>query len=266
MYNGYDFVYDGKSSISENVKMLYTEADPFEFTKSIPDKDVNLFTTSRSGRWNISGVSTPEPLSFQMQIMMYSDDIDLYANGNPLIKRNRISGITHWLFDNTQFKRLQILTEDMKDMYFMAIFKDVEYFEAGGDVCGFRATVLCDNIGAYEDKSLKRVCNGETKMSLQCLHDGIYEITPTYEITLNTGAVDIIVNDTIIKLKSLAAGSTVTIDTETLIAKSSENENLYVGDRFNLTFPTLHYGKNTIVVNGDCVLKVKYTLVREVGC
>ncbi len=69
-----------------------------------------------------------------------------------------------------------------------------------------------------------------------------------------------------IELKSLAAESTVTIDAETLIAKSSENENLYVGDRFNLVFPTLHYGKNTIVVNGDCVLKVKYTLVREVGC
>lgn len=266
MFNGYDFVYNGKSSISENVKMLYTDVNVFDYFKSIPDRNVNLFTASRSGKWTISGTKHEEPLSFQISIMIHSDDQDFYLENNAVIKRNTISRITHWLFDSTDFKRFQIISDEMKDLYFMAIFKDVEYFEAGGDVCGFRATVLCDNIGAYEDKSLKRVCSGETKIPLQCLHDGIYEITPTYEITLNTGAVDITVNDTIIKLKSLAAESTVTIDTETLIAKSSEGENLYVGDRFNLTFPTLHYGKNTIIVNGDCVLKVKYTLVREVGC
>lgn len=266
MYNGYDFVYDGKSSISENIKMLYTEANPFEFTKSIPDKEINIFTTSRSGHWDISGIVTPEPLSFQMQIMIHSDDQDFYANGNPLIKRNHISRISHWLFDNTQFKKLQILTDDMRDVYFMAIFKDVEYFEAGGDVCGFRATVLTDNIGAYEDKTIKKSCSGSTRIALQCLHDGIYEITPKYKITLLSTAVDIEVNGRNIKLQSLTPGSTITIDTETLNAKSSEGENLYVGDRFNLGFPTMRYGKNEIIVTGDCELEINYSLIREVGC
>ena len=61
MFNGYDFVYDGKSSISENIKMLYTESNPFEFTKSIPDKEISLFHTNQSGKWEISVSSTLNP-------------------------------------------------------------------------------------------------------------------------------------------------------------------------------------------------------------
>lgn len=489
MYNAYDFIYDGKSSISENIKMLYTEPNPFEFTKSIPDKEINTFHTNQSSKWHISGITIPEPLSFQMQIMMYSDDIDLYADGNPLIQRNRISRISHWLFDQTQFKKLQILTDDMRDMYFMAIFKDVEYFEAGGDVCGFRATVLCDTIGAYEEKKISKSCTGNTTFSIQCLHDGIYEIFPTYKIKSNTTSsrdivyardnyghewkyygydtvnttnryimltknikitgydklvdiahdyrrysmrkmkvtavdgntitvvddkgnrkqyegsgvkvndvhdylvryddgqspdnylievqaddttqfyfinctvaevkdgtvkigngghywyykgtaevgtvqryiiakstkasdrnyndevtgilaesaaiyikdgnymcgdkvlgevandtalyflpmtvtqsiknatdVTVSVNNNPIKLQSITAGSTVTIDTEKLIAKSDQHDNLYVGNRFNNGFPPLVYGKNTIEVNGSCQLDIEYKLIREVGC
>lgn len=266
MYNGYDFVYNGKSSISENVKMLYTEAEPFEFTKSIPDKEINLFKTNQSSKWNISGITIPEPLSFQMQIMVYSDDQDFYNNENPVIKRNLISRISHWLFDSTEFKKLQILTDDMKDLYFMAIFKDVEYFEAGGDVCGFRATVLCDSIGAYEDKVIKKTCTGETRIVFQCLQDGIYEIKPKYTIKANQANLTLTINNEELILKNVAVGSTITIDTETMIVKSDANENLFVGDKFNKAFPALVYGKNYITVEGNCELRVDYSLIREVGC
>jgi phage-related protein len=267
MFNGYDFIYDGKSSISENVKMLYTESNPFEFTKSIPDKEISLIHTAQSGRWHITGISTPEPLSFQMQIMMYSDDVDLYANGNPVIKRNHISRISHWLFDNTEFKKLQILTDDMRDLYFMAIFKDVEYFEAGGDVCGFRATVLCDTIGAYEERVITKTCSDRTEFVEQCLHDGIYEIQPVYTIGIkDSEPITIGVNGQKIILQNLTVGSEVVIDAETLITTSSAYDNLYVEDRFNKCFPILKWGKNSFVVQGNCSLKIKYKTRREVGC
>lgn len=266
MFNGYDFIYDGKSSISENIKILYTESNPFEFTKSIPDKEISMIHTNQSSKWSITGISTPEPLSFQMQIMMYSDDVDLYANGNPIIKRNQISRISHWLFDNTTFKKLQILTDDLRDLYFMAIFTDVEYFEAGGDVCGFRATILCDTIGAYEDKVITKNCTGSTRFVLQCQQDGIYEINPIYIIDMLEDHVTITVNTEDIILQSVSVGSTITIDTEKLMTKSSEHENLYVGNKFNKGFPTLKWGKNVIVVDGKCKLTIKYRLIREVGC
>lgn len=266
MFNGYDFVFDGKSSISENVKMLYTDVDVFEYYKGIPEKEISLFTTSRTSKWEVSGIKHEEPLSFPISIMIHSDDQDFYLENRAMIKRNTISRITHWLFDSTNFKRFQIISEEMKDLYFMAIFKDVEYFEAGGDVCGFRATVLCDTIGAYEDKAIYKSCSGITTLGLQCLHDGIYEVTPTYKIKLTGTAVSITVNDKTMQFKSLTEGSTITVDTETLIVTSDANDNLYVGDRFNLIFPTFHYGKNTITVDGDCELEIDYKLIREVGC
>lgn len=266
MFNGYDFIYDGKSSISENVKILSTESNTFEFCKSIPDKEISMFKTNQSNKWEISGVTTTEPLSFQIQIMMYNDDEDLYANGNPLIDRNRLSRICHWLFDNRQFKKLQILTDDLRDFYFMAIFNEVEYFEAGGDVCGFRATVLCDTDGAYEEKSLVKQVTGSSTFSLQILQDGIHEVQPIYSIELSGNAATITVNGESIILKSLTSGSTITIDTGKLIAKSSEGDNLYIQDRFNKCFPRFVWGKNTISVSGNCKLRINYKMVREVGC
>lgn len=266
MFNGYDFVYNGKSSISENVKMLYTESNPFEFTKSIPDREYNIFKTNQSGRWRIAGVTTSDPLSFQMQIMIYSDDEDLYAHGNPVLERNRISRISHWLFDQTEFKKLQILTDDMRDLYFMAVFKEIEYFEAGGDVCGFRVTVLCDACGAYEEKTIVKNSSGSLTFNFQVLQDGIYEVQPKYIIDLGGTGVTINVNGENIVLQSLTSGSTITIDTETLIATSSEGDNLYTGDRFNKAFPTLIWGKNIVSITGNCKLTLNYKMLRQVGC
>ena len=232
MFNGYDFVYDGKSSISENVKILYTDSNPFEFTKSIPNREYNTFKTNQSGRWRISGVTTPEPLSFPIQIMVYSDDIDLYTDNKYVIDRNRISRISHWLFDSVNYKKLQIFTDDLRDLYFMVIFTDVEYFTAGGDVCGFRATIQCDTAGAYEEKIVKKTSSGSLTFNLQ----------------------------------NLTQGSRITIDSETLIATSSEGDNLYTGDRFNKCFPVLTYGKNIVSVTGGCTLELNYRMLREVGC
>lgn len=266
MFNAFDFIYDGKSSISENVKMLYVENSVFEFVKSIPDKEISMFKTKQSSKWNIIGVDHTEPLSFEMQIMIYSDDVDLYADGNPLIKRNHLSRISHWLFDHTEFKKLQIMTDEMKDSYFMAIFQNVDYFEAGGDVCGFKVTVLCDTIGAYEEKTIKKNCSGNTSFAIQCPNDGIYEIHPKYTIELTDGAADITVNGKLLQLKSLTPGSTITIDTETLITESSVGDNLYVEGRYNKAFPVLTYGKNNIQVDGNCVVSINYKLIKEVGC
>lgn len=266
MFNGYDFIYDGKSSISENVKMLYTDVDVFSSVKSIPDKEISLFKSNQSSQWNISGITMPEPLSFEIEIIMHSDDIDLYANGSPVLERNRMSKIRHWLFDKTNFKKLQILTDDMRDFYFMAIFKDIEDIEAGGDVYGFRATVLCDTYGAYEEKTITKTSNGSLTFALQCLQDGIFEVAPVYKIDMIDGNVKIRVNDEDMIFNALTPGSTVTIDTEKIIAKSSEGDNLFTGNRFNRVYPNLVWGKNVISVEGKCKLSINYKLIREVGC
>lgn len=266
MFNGYDFIYNGKSSISENVKILSTENNTFEFVKSVPDKEFNMFKTNQSGKWRMAGVTTPEPLSFPMQIMIYSDDNDLYADGGPVLERNRISNIAHWLFDTTDFKKFQILSDDLRDLYFMTVFKDIEYFEAGGDVCGFKVTAVCDTIGAYEEKTVKKTSSGSLTFNLQILQDGIYEVQPKFIIDLAESGATINVNGEELILQSLTPGSRITIDSDTLIATSSEGDNLYVENRFNKVFPNFVWGRNTISVTGRCTLTINYKMIREVGC
>lgn len=267
MFNGYDFVYDGKSSISENLKLLNTDGEAFKFEIGIPQKNINLYHSNQSSRWHIGGVTMDEPLSFPIQIMLHGDGEDEYDKLNPILERNRLSRITHWLFDNTQFKKLQILTDDMRDLYFMAVFKDaVELFEDGGEVRGFRATVLCDTYGAYEEKTITKTSNGSLTFALQCLQDGIFEVAPVYKIDMIDGNVKIRVNDEDMIFNALTPGSTVTIDTEKIIAKSSEGDNLFTGNRFNRVYPNLVWGKNVISIEGNCKLSINYKLIREVGC
>lgn len=266
MFSGYDFVYDGKSSISENVKLLYTDGNAFEDVKGIPDREITTFHTNQSSKWNITGVKIDSPLEFSVQIMLHGEGEEEYKKINPTLARNQTSRITHWLFDNVQFKKLQILTEDMRDLYFMAVFKDIEYCLSGGEIIGFKATVLCDTIGAYEEKSITKSCSGTTKFTIQCQQSSIYEIKPIYEIEVLSNEFSIKVNFEEMKFKNLTIGSKVTIDADTLITKSSANENLYVGDKFNKVFPVMLWGNNNITVTGKCKLKINYKMIREVGC
>lgn len=266
MFNGYDFVFDGKSSISENIKLLYTDNSSFEDVQGIPEKNYSLFKTNQNSKWNISGVNHEEPLKFDIQIMLHGEGEDEYKRINPIMPRNQISRISHWLFDNVGFKKLQILNDDMRDLYFMCVFQSPEYLLNGGEIIGFKATVLCDTVGAYEEKTIIKTSSGNMQFSIQCQQDGIYEVSPVYTIQMLDSDVKITVNTDEIILKSLTVGSTVTIDTERLITNSSENDNLYVGDRFNKCFPNFKWGKNIIAIEGKCKLTIKYKMIREVGC
>lgn len=266
MFNAYDFIYNGKSSISENVKLLYTDGNVFESLTGIPSKEISIYKSNQSSKWNIAGTSVSEPLSFEIEIHIYSDDIDFYENGSPVLERNRISKIAHWLFDNTKFQKLQILNDGLKDLYFMAIFKDVEYVQAGGDVNGFKATVLCDTNGAWEEKTITKAINDKATIALQVLQDGFYEVEPVYTIDMIDTSVTINVNGEDLVLNNVAAGSKITIDTARLIAKSSIGENLFVENKYNRCFPRFVYGRNVITVTGKCKLTINYKMVREVGC
>lgn len=275
MFSGYDFIYDGKSSISENLKLLYVDSNAFESVKGIPDRTINTYHANRSSKWRISGVTIDEPLSFPIQILLHGDGEDEYEKINPVAKRNRLSRITHWLFDTTGYKKFQILTDDLRDLYFMAILKDVEYLTNGGEVYGFSATVLCDTIGAWEEKTItKRFTGTPTDVKnfyIQVLQDGIYEVAPTYIIKVDkANTFDLAINNSDgFILRHLVEGSTITIDTERLIATSDvPDDNLYVGDKFDRGFPRLKYGKNTfgISVDGTVTFTIKYKSIREVGC
>lgn len=266
MFNGYDFVYDGKSSISENLKLFNIDGSAFNFVDSIPNRDINLYHSQRNGRWQTAGSTIEEPLQFDIEFHLHGEDSDSYEVTNPTLERNRLSKAAHWLFDQTDFKKFQILSDEMANMYFMVIFKDVKYFEDAGNVRGFKCTAVCDTVGAWEEKTVKKTVGSTSTFTLQVLQNGFYEVSPVFTIDLSGTSVTVNVNGEEIAFTNMTPGTRITVDCEKLIATSSEGEELYESGRFNKVFPTLLYGMNTISVTGSCTFKMIYKMIREVGC
>jgi phage-related protein len=151
-------------------------------------------------------------------------------------------------------------------MYFMTIFKDVKYFEDAGNVRGFRCTAVCDTVGAWEEKTIKKTVGSSSTFTIQVLQDGIYEVMPVFTIDLSGTSVTVNVNGDEMSFTNMTSGTRITVDCEKLIAISSEGEELYATGRFNKVFPTLVYGTNTVSVTGSCNFKMTYRMIREVGC
>lgn len=263
MIKASDFVYDGKSSMSEMLKI--STIDGWDDNNDFAEKTYNLFKSGKSSKWNIAGIDYENPLEFPIKITFQDDDEEKYYKRNPVIAQNRLSQITHWLFNQTGFKRLQIMNEELRDMYFMAVFKDAKTIKNGTEIIGFEATVMCDSIGAYITKTIHKSIATSLSFSLQCLQDGLFEITPKYILTPTFANLNVLVNNESMIFQNVTPDSIITIDTETLIATSSVGDNLFVNNLFNKKYPYLRNGNNNIVITGACDFSMEYTMLREVS-
>lgn len=257
MFQAYDFIYDGKSSASESLKLLFFDGAGFSEGLGIPQKDINLYKTPQASKWRINSVAIDKPLTFEIEIHVHKK--------HDVIPRNIVNKINSWLFDHTKFKKLQIINSTMQGLYFMAVFESPTYIYRNGEIIGYKATVVTDNVGAYRDKTVTKQCSGETEFNIKCVHDGIYDIKPQITIQLTNDATDIAVriNNEKIILSDLIANSVFKIDVERLMVDYIENP--YINNRYNMSFPILINGVNTVSVEGDCVLTIKYSEVHEVG-
>lgn len=262
MFRGYDFIYDGISSSSKNVKLLYVDEDSYNTSQGIPAKEYNLIKGFHSNNWKISGITIDNPLEFSLNIVIHDE---MYHNApNQKIKRNLITSISNWLFNKTTFKKLQIIQDGMEDYYYMAIFQSPEYIYFEGEIIGFKATVTCDTFGAYQDKTIIKTCTNTLSFKEYCTHDGEYEITPKFKIESNSSEFSVSINGKEMKFKNMSTPCTVDVDSKTFIIKT-DFDDVFNGDKFNLTYPLMKDGVNNIVINGDCKVTIKYSQIREVG-
>ena len=258
MFKAYDFVYDNISSLSQNVKLLYLDNVGFSSSIGSSEKEYRMIKGYNSSRWKMNGVTMANPFSFEVQILFHN------KVKSSFIKRNQVHIINKWLFNKTNFKRLQIIQEGLENLYFMAVFKTPEILYSNGEIIGYKTTVLCDNTGAYEDRRLEKNCFNQMSFKEICSHDGVFEIFPTYKIQANSSEFSIQINDVEMSFQNISIGSNITIDTQTLIVKS-DTDNLFVGGKFNLVFPTMVDGENEFKLSGNIKLIVEYSLIKEVG-
>lgn len=259
MFKAFDFIYDGTNSSAYNLKLLRIEDnDGYTTGTGVPTKSFTMVKTNLSTRKYIVGLSVDDTISFKIQILIDRDE------GNPVpIPRNCVSVIRNWLFNQTNFKKLQIIQEDLDNCYFNAVFTEVTDLMLEGEIIGFETTVVTDNTGMYKKERFKK--NVSTKLSFPVLitTSSIYTIKPKLTITFIDSNVSISINNRKSIFTYMYPNTTITIDSETLILNGGEND-LYNGN-FNYVFPELDNGKNLIEINGSCSVTFEYDSIIEVG-
>lgn len=272
MIRGSEFIYDGKAGISENLRILSVDGGAIDFTTGTPTREPVLYKGNDSSTWEICGEKIERPLEFDIEFLCINDEEEEYEKRNPYIEDNRVPIINHWLFNQVKFKKFQIKTDELRDCYFMSVFTNPTPLRDGGRIIGWKCHCICNCTGCYEEKKITRVIDGSDDFQINILNDGIWEVSPTYEILVNDSYVTIDIRDdrdtstsNALVLDNAQRESTITIDTQKLAATSSVGQELYRSGVFNKKFPKLKWGKNYIIVYGFCTITIKYSVIKEVG-
>lgn len=203
-----------------------------------------------------------EPLAFEAEIV--SDRV---------LSDEEVGEIYDWLFHETAFRRLEILSDEHESTYLNCVFHAVEEMQGGvngkyGPV-GFRATILCDAPWGWEDG--EAVYEAPQLGAQMTFHNpSAYKGYLYPEVTIQTGSQggDLLLQNITdgnrqTKFTGIsAAPHTLTLLPETLEVRSSlSTEPVY--DAFNKNFFRLLPGLNRFSVTGDVQkLTLQYRIAR----
>lgn len=259
MFKATDFVYDGVASSAYNLKLLrINETDGYTTGTGVPKKSFVMVKNNRSAEKQIVGFSIDDTQTFKVQILVDRDE------GNPTpIPRNQVKPIRNWLFNKTNFKKMYFLQPDLRDYYYMVVFTDVEDLYLEGEIIGFEATLVTNNTGMYKTKRVSKKCTGYTTFSIINDTSSLFPTYPKIKMTMHTAYLNLNINGRETSFINIIPESEITIDSKSLIIEAGLNE-LFDGN-FNLVYPELKPGKNTIIVTGDVDITFELDEIEEVG-
>lgn len=134
MFHGSAFIYDQTTSEMFDLRIFNLEFSGTGESQAIGTTTLIqkwLPNKKRPYHFNTSNVT---PLTFEMTIGSY----------NPLTATDR-SRMGRWLLGKTQYKKLQIVSDDMLDSYFNVIFTDGGNFYSGNIAQGIKLFATCDS-------------------------------------------------------------------------------------------------------------------------
>jgi len=258
-FHGQNFIFD--SVPSENYGIVITSGSD---NSQEPVADINP-TTARIYRRNKSflyGV-TPDPtLQFSINLNSITGEIDSVSFGL----------ISEWLFGQQTYKKLQILQDDMSDVYFNCFFLKPEIVRYGNIITGLRASVTCDSPFAYTFPRTSTYTYATEPNESQILFDNLshdsYYLFPKVSFTMTSSGGDVTLETVeegrTFTFEGLAANETITVDNDLQIITSSLG--LLRLSKFNKNFLRFIKGRNTIKVTGDITnLSFEYSFARKIG-
>lgn len=253
------FVFDGIPSERMGLYLFNTDSKESEISGGA---NLTLHTdkTNRSYKHNLLGVSEDKPLEFTLS----------FGSFDPLTRYD-ISSIQKWLFGHREYKKLQIVQEDMMNVYYNCILNNPKIITAGNIPYMFECTVTCDSPFAWEkEKVYEYTLNGaETVIvhnNMSDINDYTYPIIE-FDSKLSQNTVSLMNlsnNNRETKIQGLMLNEKITLDNEKQIISSSSD--LSRLGNFNKNWFELVKGENRIQVTGKIgTLTIKYANARRIG-
>lgn len=260
-YTGYNFVFDGVPSEKYDVFLCRKENNAGNRTDDI-GSNIKYHTAKTSG------------MDYNYMVgMEYEDTYEFpltFGSEHPKDEFD-ISVLSKWLIGHKEYKRLQILQDDLGFIYFNCYIKKFKVTTFGNLPFAFECTVVCDRGWALEKE---RTYNYNITQNPQTIiHNNISHknslTAPKIIITSNKANGEVSIknvtnNNWETCLTGLLKDEVITMDSDTEIIESSSG--LLTLGRFNKHYFELVPNQNKIIVTGDISnLKIIYSNARVVG-
>lgn len=223
---------------------------------SVTSNGINFNTTtdiSGNGfKQLLLGVKYDTPMTFVLD--MFSVDT---------IDNMTLSKIQNWLCGRNGYKKLNIIQEDLSNVYFNCMMSSPKITYIGNNARMISVTVTCDSAFAYEIEK-ESVFTASTWSFNNVSDHWDYLMPKVVEIVCRSGDVKItnITDGRETIIKGRKSGEVITMCEETGIVKSSDG--LRMMDSFNKNFIRFIPNTNEFVMQNVSSLKIKYEFLRKV--
>lgn len=255
-YNALNFIFDGVPSeryglflcsVNETGKQTYDGGSNIKIhTSKTPLMDYNY----------LMGAEYEDTFEFKMT----------FGCSTPKDKFD-ISLINNWLIGHSQYKKLQILQDDMTNVYYNCILNDYKVVTFGNCAYAFECTVICDRPWALGNIKTYTYGLGNVNHN-NGSHTNRITLPKLTFTTIRPNASLSIVNlsngNWETKFTGLSANETIVVDNQLQIITSSLG--LRRLGNFNKHWLELLPKMNKLSITGDVEnIKIEYSEIRKVG-
>lgn len=259
------FIFDGKSSMDYNMK-IYNVDDMPQDEMLVAEREYTKVKAPRGSKYRIIDCQESDVLTFSIKFL--KEDFSI-------IDDFKLPEIVRWLFNQKDYKKLQIVSNDMINLYYNCILTNVQKISVAGQTYGFSCTVECDSSCAWEFPYTKNYNFSSDTGEVFQVHYGTFictcdnldnKLLPKIKITkVEDGNLQIRINNltSVTMISNLNDGEIIEIDCENKIISSNLNNNIF--EDFMGNFPFFQRGINNIEFWGQGLMEVTYQNQRKVG-
>lgn len=252
-FYGCEFVFDDISSAEFGLMMYDVNSINEDGKFATGGKIVETRTAWRHTPLHY-GVTRNEPMSFKITFGIDLERIDW----EDYLTRDEMEKIATWLTDNDDYKKLEIIQDDMLGVYYKCFITDLSYKTYGKYPMSFEATVTCDSPYAYYTPQIsEHNISGTLNTSIRSWASSKY-YRPKLIITSSSQSANnsiTITNhsdeDRQFQITGIPAGNVViTVDNENEVITNNQSLNLY-GNLTGFKFFRLVRGINNLTFSGS---------------